>query len=116
MKKTAAAIFILITISFASCTSEKGDIPKPKLDPDECASVSYTNDIAPFIAANCAGCHNSGFAGNDLTAYSGLKQKADNGSFRNRVLIIKDMPGYCVISASDKKKIECWLSNGAPNN
>ncbi|MBA3971488.1 MAG: hypothetical protein H0X46_04980 [Bacteroidetes bacterium] len=116
MKKIFATILTIAVIMLASCSNEKGEIPKKDFSPDECESVSYTLDIAPFVAANCAGCHSSSFTGYDLTTYTGVKAKADNGSFRNRVLVVKDMPGYCVISENDKKKIDCWLSNGAQNN
>lgn len=116
MKKIFITSVVTLILAITGCTSEKGEIPKPDFSPDDCESVSYASDIAPFIAANCIGCHNASFTGNDLTTYSGVKAKADNGSFRNRVLEIKDMPGYCVISESDRKKIDCWLSNGAKNN
>jgi hypothetical protein len=116
MKKIFILTIVAIIAAVSGCTNEKGEIPKPDLSQDECAGVSYRNDIVPFIAVNCAGCHSHAFTGYDLTSYSGVKAKADNGSFRNRVLIVKDMPGYCVISESDRKKIDCWLSNGAQDN
>lgn len=108
--------FGILMLGIASCTSDKGEAPKPIVALTPCELVSYNTDISPIMATNCIGCHSSSFTGYDLTNYTGVKQKVDNGSLRLRVLETRDMPGYCVLPADDLQKIECWINNGAPNN
>jgi len=76
-------------------------------------------NIKPIINANCtsSSCHGAGSSNGDYTTYAGLKAKADNGSLDERVLQKKDMPKSApALSLDDRKKIKCWLLNGAPNN
>lgn len=86
----------------------------------DCGSIpaTYQTDIRPIVESNClsSGCHNSGSANGDFTTYAGLKGKANNGSLNKRVLEKKDMPSGGSLSLEDRKKIKCWLSNGASNN
>lgn len=114
MRSKIVSTFSFIVIAVVGCTYEKGEVPVPVQSLTPCEQVSYTQHIAPVIAANCVGCHNSSFA--DLSTYAGVKAKVDNGSFRQRVLVIKDMPGYCNLPDSVMQNIQCWLDNGAPNN
>lgn len=115
MKKSVCALsFILVTV--ISCTYDKGKILKPKSVLTNCDFVSYTNDVAPLLSTYCTSCHNSSFANYDLTTYSGVKQKVDNGSLRYRVFELKDMPGYCELTESELSIINCWVQKGAPDN
>ena len=116
MKKKIVSAISFIVISIVGCTYDKGETAKPKTALTGCDAVTYTKDVAPLVSAKCVSCHNSGFPGYDLSTYAGLKQKADNGTLRNRVLVIKDMPVYCPLTADDAQKIDCWLSKGAPDN
>src|SRR5688572_1202432 len=115
MRTKIISIFSSIVIAVVGCTSEKGEVPKPLQELTPCQQVSYAQHIAPVMAENCVSCHGPSFAGYDLSTYQGVKNKVDNGSFRNRVLIIKDMPGYCQLPDSVIQNISCWLDNGAPN-
>ncbi|MCW3103221.1 MAG: cytochrome c [Bacteroidetes bacterium] len=113
-------LFLLIPVigSIAACTSEKG--PVPVKDTDNCDStISYSADIAPIMTDYCISCHTAGGSGTgDFTTYTELKQKADNGSLKNRVVDLKDMPqaGSPTISEDQRKMINCWIKQGAPNN
>jgi mono/diheme cytochrome c family protein len=117
-------IFWLIpAIAFiTSCTYKKGEIPEitdPASANDCDSTISYANHIAPLMLNYCNGCHTAGGTGNgDFSDYAGLKQKVDNGSLNNRVLVIKDMPqaGSPTLSDSERKLIDCWIQQGAPNN
>lgn len=79
---------------------------------------TYTNDIAPIISANCMPCHKAGSLKGDWTTYAGLKTAVDAGTLEKEVLIKKEMPpsSRTPLSEDDRKKIRCWLNNGAPNN
>jgi hypothetical protein len=114
--KKSILLLMLVIAGISSCTYDKGEVPEPAVPINSCDLVSFSNDIYPLISANCIGCHNASFTANDLSNYAGVKAKVDNGSFRLRVLVIRDMPGYCTLPDSSIQQIECWLSSGAKNN
>src|ERR1044072_4607748 len=71
----------------ASCTYEKGEVPVIAAEEQCDSTISYADDIAPLMMNYCVGCHVSGGTGSgDFTDYTGVKQKVDNGSLKNRVL------------------------------
>lgn len=112
---------ILLPFLFTSCESENKEELFPKDPAVVCTtdSMSFSMDINPIIAANCAisGCHVSGFSEGDFTSYQGIKDKIDNGDkIRERVVIKKDMPASGPLPDCEIKKIESWLNAGAPNN
>ena len=116
--KKIFSLFIFIFTLFASCTSEKGEIPEPIMaSPCDTVTVTYSAHIKTIVQNNCInpGCHGSGYASGDLRDYTGLKAKVDNNSLSNRVLVVKDMPSFG-LSTSDLLKIKCWIEAGAPNN
>lgn len=85
----------------------------------ETAGASFSKDIAPLIQAECAtpGCHVQGGSANGIFEnYQNVKAKVDNGSFRNRVVVLKDMPPSSSLSNCQIAHIEAWLDAGAPNN
>jgi len=112
-------LIALNIIFFNACTSDKSE-PEIKIEIGECDSldVKYSSKIAPIIANSCSTpfCHDNASFNGVFTDYNGVKEKVDNGSFRNRVLVVKDMPQGTALSALELKEIECWLNAGAPNN
>ena len=87
----------------------------------DCSTISsaYNANIKPLISANCnssSACHGAGSSNTDFTTYAGLKSRADDGTLNSRVLEDKNMPPAGALSLDDRKKIKCWLNNGAPNN
>lgn len=84
--------------------------------------MSYANDIAPIIQANCFACHSTGsnLAGILLDSYSGLKQAVDNGRLLgaiNHLSGFSPMPkDASKLSACNIQKIESWVNAGTPNN
>ena len=112
-----AFVFISIVIAFiAGCTFDKGSVPIPQEPCD--TTHTYTSNIQQLISVNCTdpGCHQPGSTEGDLTAYNTLRLKVDNGMLRTKVVIQGTMPPTAPLSTSDKRKIECWLDNGAPEN
>lgn len=119
MRFTLLIIFLLIF--FQACTFDKTE-PEIPFVPTLCDSldVTFSQKINPIIQNNCsnAGCHDSNANGTwgDFTSYVGIKEKIDNGSFRNRVLVQKNMPPSGGLTAAELQEIECWLNDAAPNN
>jgi len=99
-----------------ACEYKKGLAPKPveEVAASPCDSVKYSADIQPLLNTYCTGCHSGS---PDFTNYAGTKAKVDDGTFKNRVITIKDMPQTGgPISQANLDKIQCWLDKGAPNN
>lgn len=105
-------------VCMASCTYDKGEVPVKDTECD--SAISYSADIAPLMTTYCISCHVAGGTGTgDFTTYSGLKQKADNGTLKNRVVDLKDMPqaGFLpVMSDAERNLINCWIKQGSPDN
>lgn len=84
----------------------------------ETSALSYTANIRQLVDTHCAvsGCHVAGTGRTDLTTYAGLKQVADNGLMRQKVLIEKSMPPGGPLPDCELRQIEAWLNAGAPEN
>lgn len=109
---TAAGIAMVFAVLFSCSDKDLSDI--------DCSNIAstYSTDIKPIISNNCtlSGCHAAGSPNGDFTTYTGLKSVADNGKLNEQVIIDKKMPPSGPLSLDDRKKIKCWLNNGAPNN
>jgi hypothetical protein len=109
-----AAAFILPS----SCKTHKAVL--------DCTTVeaTYSKDIAPIVSSNCMPCHRAGSKHGDFTTYEGLSVVVKNGDLEYHALTKMDMPPANVpagnkpgpLSEEDRKKIRCWLNNGAQNN
>lgn len=108
-------ILLVSTALISSCEYKKGQAPKPieVVVAGACDSVKYSVDIQPILNTYCTGCHS---ASPDFTNYVGTKLKVDDGTFKNRVITLKDMPLDGPLSQANLDKIQCWLDKGAPNN
>lgn len=92
-----------------------------ELYPNVCdvSDLTFQRDVEPLLAQKCgvAGCHVVGGTGNGLfDSFQGVKNKADNGSLRDRVLVTRDMPPSGAITDCELKIIEAWLDAGAKDN
>ncbi len=119
--KKKIILFSSIAFFLITCTKVKGPVPNPlTASASDCDSAYWYNGIiGPIIIANCtsnAGCHGVGGSSLDYTTYAGVKHDVDNGTFKNRVLIVKDMPKVpgTPLSAAQLDRINCWLMHGAP--
>lgn len=74
--------------------------------------------IAPLVDAHCNSCHSNGSNDGDFMSYAGLKDKADNGSLYNRMVIVKDMPpsGSTILSDLEVSYMAAWIKQGSQNN
>ncbi len=109
---------ILVAVSIVTLTLMLPFSCKTKAPALDCTTIesSYSKDIAPIISMNCMPCHSAGSKKGDWTTYAGVKTAVDNGNFENAVLIKKDMPPIGPLSLEDRKKIRCWLNDGAKDN
>jgi hypothetical protein len=86
----------------------------------DCDNITYSKDIDPIIKTNCAitGCHIPNGTGSDFTTFNGIKEAADNGSLKKRMIDGNPsfMPPTGKLPQSDLDKVVCWLNAGAPNN
>jgi hypothetical protein len=110
---TGCIIIALLIAIVPSCK-------KDDLSDIDCSTIpaSYNTDIKPLISSNCntSGCHDASSSHGNFTTYLGLKLEADNGKLNQTVIIEKSMPPSGPLSLEDRKKIKCWLNQGAPNN
>lgn len=83
-------------------------------------NISFSEDIEPIIDNSCAttGCHVPGGDGNGVfTRFNELKEKVNNESLRQRVVVIQDMPkGPETLTTCQINQVEAWINIGAPNN
>ncbi|MFY9308839.1 MAG: hypothetical protein WAQ28_07300 [Bacteroidia bacterium] len=119
----AVLLFLAAFCYLQSCTSDKGEVPKPV------KTVSYQTDVKPIIQTYCYGqggqnCHvtpsNQGAPG-DFSTYAAIKEKVDNNTFQSRVFNLKDMPptysnGPTALTAEDLETLKAWVNDGAQDN
>lgn len=124
-RKLLASTILVITLGLFLSNCDKkvgkleGNTPPPAVG--FCDTITFAKHIKPIINANCAipSCHVSGGAGNgDLTTYSGLLVKVNNGSFKNRVFDSPNnpMPTSGKLPQKQLDLIKCWLDKGALND
>lgn len=107
-------IATLTTLLYSSCTFEKPDALTVGCD----VTMSYATDIKPIIDAKCVTCHTTGASQGDFQTHAVVKTKVDNGSFKNRVFTLKDMPpgGSPALTEEELSKIKCWMEQGSMDN
>jgi hypothetical protein len=119
---------ILLLVALGGCYNDKYDKVFPSATACDTTNITYSNDIAPIIAANCAiagGCHDvagSAISGHNYTTYAGVKAVASND------FIITDinwtpisghnnMPKNGIkLPDCDIDKITKWVNEGVPDN
>jgi mono/diheme cytochrome c family protein len=116
--KTLAFVLLVFSTMWVSCTKE-----------DEVAAVSYSKDVHPILLANCIGCHNpagpAAATGAFLDNYNNVKAVVSLQRNGQNLIVgaIKHLPGISPmpkngtkLSDADIKKIDSWITAGAPNN
>lgn len=92
--------------------------------PCDTTNVTYSQSIAPIMAANCNVCHNSTSSNGNppviTTDYKGLSEVAKNGKLYNSVNWVDgkhNMPqGGSKLSPCDLAKINIWIAEGSFDN
>ena len=118
--------FILLALACVTLWPGCGKDDDDPNDPDcniSGVTFSYTSNIKGIIERRCVSCHitGSGVAGADIfdfTTYEGMKSHLDAGHFRERVVIVKDMPqsNSTGMSQAERDSINCWILAGYPKN
>ena len=88
--------------------------PPPPPAPPVVVATTYKTSIKNIIGDNCTGCHGAGSQKGDFTNYAGIREKIDNGSFKELVIEKKTMPPREPLSSADFNKVKQWLEAGAP--
>jgi uncharacterized membrane protein len=108
--------FVLLLVSL-SCEKRVGKLP-PALT--ACDTTKYSNVIKPILDNKCISCHNDSpgsEGGFPLTNYGQVKEKADAGKIKARVIdqLPTPMPpsGSPGLTQQERDQINCWLGNGA---
>lgn len=118
MRKIILYTIILIgqTAIWVSCDKEKSTTPEPV----PLCHPTYVGDIKTIVNTRCAisGCHDGNSAVVAFTTYDPLKERADNGRIKSYLFELKIMPpaNATQLTEDEKKLIQCWLDNGAPEN
>lgn len=101
----------------SSCYYDNGEDLYPT-DPNDCKtdSLTYNDDIKVLINNNCAvsGCHVAGAQTPSLTTYSEVN--ANLNGIQQRAIVQGDMPPAGPLSSCDKKRLEQWIADGAPES
>ena len=114
MKKQFLVWFVCC-LSLWHCKHEPQETPVPACNP-----VSFTGQIQPIIQVNCAitNCHVAGSPDGDFNNFADLKEKIDNGSFKNSVIDwnAPRMPEAYKLPEAELRMLQCWLNQGALHN
>jgi uncharacterized membrane protein len=119
MKKFFFVATCIMCCMFEACTYESVE-PEKVVVTD--SVISYSKIIAPLTAAQCSsskGCHEGGSQDGDFTTYTGLREKAANGTLYNRVVKLKDMPqkgSAYQLKDAERDLYNAWIAQGFANN
>lgn len=116
--KKFSTVFLLAFL--ASCYYDNEEELFSKIGNDcDTLNVTYAIEVEGIIVESCAisGCHvPSGTGNGNFLEYEGVKDKVDNGSFENRVILQKNMPPNGSLSACEIDQLKSWIGQGALNN
>ncbi|MBC6995785.1 hypothetical protein QWY85_17780 [Neolewinella lacunae] len=118
--------FPTLVLVFAACTRDA--LPEPTAANCEGEVPTYAADVEVIIENTCAysGCHLGGAPG-IYNSYEGLLNDLQDGSFRERVITLREDPNLGMppdYSPADRPRnlteaelliISCWLEAGFPN-
>jgi ABC-type oligopeptide transport system substrate-binding subunit len=119
-KTIIVSCVIVAAISFlaTACNKDKTTAPTK----GDCGAIpTYNNEIKPILTTYCGlnqgACHGTGSGVGDYNTFGGLKKYTSNGTFKQRVLVDKDMPpsyssGPTEMAAADLKLVQCWVDGG----
>ncbi len=111
-------VFVVLTVTFfIACTKQKGTVDPTIVNGD---TITYTKHILPLVTKNCAisGCHNAASRQSGVELPVMIKQLADGGRIRARVIHGSPsfMPATGKLSALEMNIMKAWLDKNAPMN
>ncbi len=111
--------FFLLIVFTPACSSDSEDEIAPECD---LKNVTYSETIAPIMAANCNSCHSgaSPSAGIITNNYEGLRIIALSGQLVGSVNHEEGFypmpPGQPQLAECPREQIAAWVNDGAPEN
>jgi hypothetical protein len=108
----------LVSFYWISCTYENEEDFFGKND-CEPKNASYSQHIQSILNNHCgtSGCHIAGGSSPVLFEnYQQTKSKVDDGTFYNRVIVLRNMPPHYALSDCQIQYIKYWHDIGAPDN
>ena len=119
------SLMVIVCMTFLLSTCATDELPRPE-GPRECEDIvtSYELNIRQIIDNGCAysGCHP------EYSTYDGLLPVLEDGTFRSRVITLRDDPVLGMptddvpqdrpadLSEEELTLIECWLGGDYPEN
>lgn len=130
---------IMLFVWATGCQKDKAAKPADGIDTVACISpgelITYNGDVKRIMETYCSGtttnslgsCHqselNGGTPGLDFTSYSGIKDKAVDGTLIDRVFNTPEDPMPSILTTGpqnltdcDKLKLQAWVNAGALEN
>ena len=131
--KLKTCFFFVLCYFFSFIACDNVELP-PSETPEFCEDIEvpfYNTTVKPIIESSCAyaACHAAGGIGpGNYNSYEGLLNHLESGSFKNRVINIKDNeilgmpPNNSVypesirddLTEEELEIMECWLDSGYP--
>lgn len=115
----AGVCSILAAAVISACDKKVGKIPDSEpAEKINCDTITYTKHIKTIMDESCAlsGCHDGTNPYPLLSTYEQVKDRADAGRLKIRVLDEQPsrMPPapYPALTAAQKEVLACWLNNG----
>lgn len=115
------ALFLAFGFSMLACNKDKTPAPTPTPTGNCGAIPTYNTEIKPILTLYCGlnqgACHGAGSGVGNYNTFAGIQKYTTNGSFKQRVLVDKNMPpayssGPTEIKAADLKLVQCWADGG----
>ena len=94
-------LLLLLLTSISSCRKKQWNC-------DE--QVSFKNDIQPLLSKHCVKCHGN------YDTYPSAQGLALNGSLKESTINTSRMPKEGSLTKAGRKKIFCWIEQGALDN
>ena len=111
-----AVCFVLVLI-YSGCAYDNAEELNGKQD-CESESISFSNDIAPLISANCAiaGCHVNGQQLPTLENYQQISQNAQTIKTKTGNGTMPPDGSGKSLTLEEINQIACWVDSGTQNN
>jgi hypothetical protein len=111
-------LLLFIPLVYTGCYYDNEEELYPQAPVDTTVVITYSGDIQPLIANNCAigGCHVAGAQIPDLSDYAKLKANIDRVEARAVNADPGPMPAAGLMSVANRTKLKTWIDKGALNN
>lgn len=111
---------VLLAFSLNSCYYDSEEELYPGSNTCDVSNVTYSNAIAPVLAANCNSCHGSSNPSGNIVTDNYASAKANMSRIRgsiNHISNYSPMPqNGSKLSDCELTKFDIWINQGMPNN